>query len=142
MAKINVFLILLGFISSVWSLECYVCEEQDSNNDKCIKTVRTCNVGQDRCLSKIKWGSTPYWAPSGEKQFYISKSCADNKTCASEIKGTSNLCDRIWYNDWECAECCHGDRCNYFVTLSGNYLQSNILISTCMVAIIWIIGFL
>ncbi|XP_023234468.1 uncharacterized protein LOC111634023 [Centruroides sculpturatus] len=141
MIAVNV-LIFIGFMSSAYSLECYVCEDQDTNYDKCIKTIRTCDVGQDRCLTEIKWGSTPYWAPSGEKQFYISKSCANNKSCADIIKSKSSLCDRIWYNDWECAECCHGNRCNYYVTLSGSHLQSNILISSCMIIFTWIIKFL
>ena len=27
------------------------------------------------------------------------------------------LCHYIWYEDWRCAECCQGDRCNYYVTV-------------------------
>ena len=28
------------------------------------------------------------------------------------------LCHYLWYEDWKCAECCQGDRCNYYVTVS------------------------
>lgn len=30
-------------------------------------------------------------------------------------------CTYIWYQDWKCSECCSGDRCNYFVTVSWNF---------------------
>lgn len=61
---------------------------------------------------------TPYWDFTGKKQFYISKKCATELDCKNSIHAVSKRCDRIWYNDWECVECCHGDRCNYFVTVS------------------------
>lgn len=35
---------------------------------------------------------------------------------------TSRRCDRIWYNDWECVECCSGDRCNYYITVRQHWL--------------------
>ena len=25
---------------------------------------------------------------------------------------------RDWYRDWDCVECCQGDRCNYYATVS------------------------
>ena len=43
------------------SLECYVCDNQDGNTEKCTKTIKTCEVEQDRCLSTIVWSTTPYW---------------------------------------------------------------------------------
>ena len=60
---------------------------------------------------------TPYWAASGEKQYYISKKCATSDNCEPSNKSVSQKCDRIWYNDWTCVECCTGDRCNYYVTV-------------------------
>ena len=27
-------------------------------------------------------------------------------------------CKRDWYNDWASVECCQGDLCNYYVTVS------------------------
>ena len=40
-----------------------------------------------------------------------------------EIHGNMALCHYIWYEDWKCAECCQGDRCNYYVTVSLNINQ-------------------
>jgi hypothetical protein len=115
------------FITQVSGLECYVCKNQEDNKDKCVETVRTCNSTQNRCLTEVRWGGTPYWAPSGEKQYYISKRCASNTECRDVRKSLSQRCDRIWYNDWECVECCHGDRCNYYVTLAGHVNLPNVV---------------
>lgn len=38
-------------------LECYVCTDQERNGDKCLNTIKTCEQGEDVCLSEIKWGS-------------------------------------------------------------------------------------
>lgn len=38
-------------------MECYVCENQDDNSGKCLKTIKTCEPDEDMCLSEIKWGS-------------------------------------------------------------------------------------
>lgn len=72
-----------------------------------------------RILTSFLTG-TPYWAPSGEKQYYISKRCASKSVCTMQTAAVTNRCDRIWFNDWECVECCHGDRCNFYVTLSAH----------------------
>ena len=29
-----------------------------------------------------------------------------------------SFCKRDWYADWGCYECCAGDLCNYYVTVS------------------------
>ena len=39
----------------VYTLECYVCDEQEENSDKCSKTVKQCNETEDTCLSYIFW---------------------------------------------------------------------------------------
>lgn len=82
----------------VTSYECYVCNNQEDNNGKCIRTVRTCNLDDNSCMTVVRWGSkffmfthyyptffilfcslfnlgTPYWDPTGQKQYYISKRC-------------------------------------------------------------------
>ena len=51
----NILLLVLG-------LECYVCKDQDGNTDKCLRTIRTCEHEHDRCLSIIRWSTTPYWS--------------------------------------------------------------------------------
>lgn len=39
------------------ALECYVCSNQDDNKDKCLKSIKICEQGEDVCLTEIKWGS-------------------------------------------------------------------------------------
>ena len=107
----------LMFTVSVSSLECYVCDQQDGNTEKCTKTIKTCEFHEDRCLTTITWSTTPYWTQGAQKQYYVSKRCATEQTCDETIKRSLNLCHYIWYEDWECAECCQGSRCNYYVTV-------------------------
>ncbi len=47
---------------SALTLECYVCHDQDGNTAKCLKTIRTCEQEEDRCLSEIRWSTEPYWS--------------------------------------------------------------------------------
>nr|XP_040577430.1 uncharacterized protein LOC121126187 isoform X2 [Lepeophtheirus salmonis] len=111
-------------IGAVHGLECYVCKDQDGNTAKCLKTIRTCEQEQDRCLSTIRWGSFPYWNEGAEKQYYVSKRCATKDECDGEIRDLMPLCHYLWYEDWKCAECCQGDRCNYYVTLGARSTYS------------------
>jgi len=113
------------------SLECYVCHDQDGNHGKCLKTIRTCEPEEDRCLSMIRWSIQPYWSQGAEKQYYISKRCATQHECDKEINGNMAICHYIWYEDWRCAECCQGDRCNYYVTLgAGSKTSSRLVIGS------------
>ncbi|XP_076313295.1 coiled [Tachypleus tridentatus] len=141
MTNLNLWCTIISFFiisTSVFALECYVCTNQENNEDKCVKTIKTCEPVEERCLSEIKWGSTPYWAPSGEKQFYITKRCATGNVCEEYERNVSKRCDKIWYNDWECVECCHGDRCNYYVTLAGVFEKGSLLIVTISAALVLI----
>ena len=45
-------LIETGFVHS---LECYVCEEQEGNKDKCAKTTKQCQEHEDACMTNIQW---------------------------------------------------------------------------------------
>jgi lymphocyte antigen 6 complex protein len=47
----------------------------------------------------------------------VSKRCSTEKECYEEVHGNMAICHYIWYEDWKCAECCQGDRCNYYVTV-------------------------
>ena len=47
--------------SIVSGLECYVCEQQEGNNDKCIKTVRMCQRHEDTCATLILWTTPHEW---------------------------------------------------------------------------------
>ncbi|XP_014368071.2 uncharacterized protein LOC106718497 [Papilio machaon] len=114
------FLITLSFfVLKVYGLECYVCENQEDNNEKCVKTIKTCEYGQDVCLTEIKWGSTPYWSQGAKKQYYVSKRCSNRTDCATTRERYMPTCTHIWYQDWVCSDCCQGDRCNYYI-ISGN----------------------
>lgn len=103
----------------VLGLECYVCENQEDNNEKCVKTIKTCEHNQDVCLTEIRWGSTPYWSQGAKKQYYVSKRCSNKTECALTRQHYMPLCTHIWYQDWVCSDCCQGDRCNYYVIVSN-----------------------
>ncbi|KAJ0180421.1 hypothetical protein K1T71_003825 [Dendrolimus kikuchii] len=108
-------------LTKVLSLECYVCENQEDNNEKCVKTIRACEYNQDVCLTEIKWGSTPYWSQGAKKQYYISKRCSNKTECAMTRQRNMNLCTHIWYQDWVCSDCCLGDRCNYYIIFCHSF---------------------
>lgn len=59
----------------------------------------------------------PYWVEGGIKQYYVSKRCATRATCDAVKTKTLPYCTYLWYQDWKCAECCLGDRCNYYITV-------------------------
>jgi len=113
-----IFVIILISINISHGLECYVCDNQEDNGEKCLNTIRTCEQEEDVCLSEISWGSTPYWTFGAAKQYYVSKRCSTKDRCARYRNSIMPLCTHIWYQDWKCSECCKGDRCNYYI-ISG-----------------------
>lgn len=104
------------------ALECYVCQNQDNNQNKCAETVKICELEQEQCLTEVRWGSIPFWALSGQRQHFISKRCATKSECQESVADKIQKCERYWYNDWNCTTCCSGDKCNYYVTLGGHTL--------------------
>jgi len=120
--------LLQSLIHIATSLECYVCHRQDDNTGKCLNTIKTCDYEEDRCLSTIRWSTTPYWTEGAQKQYYVNKRCATKEICDKEITESMNLCHYIWYEDWKCAECCVGDRCNYYVTLGTSSLSCSLAV--------------
>lgn len=72
----------------------------------------------------------PYWTPSADKQYFVSKQCATKELCERTWNETLPYCERIWYLDWRCSECCQGDRCNYFVTVCIRNLQNYVSLLT------------
>ncbi|KAL0270032.1 UNVERIFIED_CONTAM: hypothetical protein PYX00_007576 [Menopon gallinae] len=110
------------------SLECFICENQEDNLSKCVKTISTCEQGEDMCLTEVKWGTMPYWQQGADKQYYISKKCATKSICEKARNRSMPYCTHIWYEDWKCTECCQGDRCNYYVILAGSTARSNFTI--------------
>jgi len=108
-----------GLLGPCEGLECYVCNQQEGNVEKCLSTVRTCESDEDTCLTEVRWGSTPYWSQGAEKQYYVTKTCSTKDRCDERQSEFIHYCHRIWYEDWKCAECCKGDRCNYYVFLGA-----------------------
>lgn len=114
---------MMSYIKITKQLECYVCNNQPDNKNKCAETVKTCDLAQDQCLTEVRWGSAANWALTDQKQTFISKRCATKLECQDAISDKFHKCDRIWYNDWNCTTCCSGDKCNYFVTLAGTSIR-------------------
>ncbi|CAF0994331.1 unnamed protein product [Adineta ricciae] len=112
------FIIIICCHTVVNALECYVCEQQEGNDDKCIKTVKSINTKYFR-------------TPRGERRHYISKGCDTRDACTRLLYGLATVCTRNWYEDWACVECCQGDRCNRYVVLAS----SNIYPSLAVIAI-------
>lgn len=59
---INTSFLRRGFLFNSWmfvghALECYVCTDQEGNREKCLRSTKTCEQGQDACFTEIKWGS-------------------------------------------------------------------------------------
>lgn len=133
MQKILIISIFLIFISNTFALECYVCNEQEENNDKCSKTVKQCNETEDTCASYIFWTSPVEMTPRGERRFFLTKTCETSANCQKMMYAFTPICTRNWYDDWSCVECCKGDRCNKYVILGATGLSSSIKLLIIMV---------
>jgi len=122
-----VLIILYASISIVSSLQCYACQGQDNNRDKCVTTAIQCLQGQDACKTTVRWGIPPYWTPHGDRIFHISKECDTRVQCNRYKAQEMSFCKRDWYLDWSCIECCTGDLCNYYVTMGAGNAKSSLL---------------
>ncbi|XP_038215921.1 uncharacterized protein LOC119835266 [Zerene cesonia] len=129
---------LYMFVYKVNALECYVCDNQEDNSEKCVKTIMTCEYNQDVCLTEIKWGSTPYWSQGAKKQYYVSKRCSNKTECVMTRQHYMPLCTHIWYQDWTCSDCCQGDRCNYFIISGQSSTKPALAVFFGTVAFAWI----
>ncbi|TPP55851.1 Low affinity cationic amino acid transporter [Fasciola gigantica] len=121
----NILLILSAlnlFTDKVTSMECYVCHNQEGNKDKCVKTTMQCLEDQLSCITNISYTIPPYWTPLGDRSHFIWKACISTEECERQKEIAGAYCQREWYMDWRCVECCQGELCNYYVTLSGSHL--------------------
>ena len=50
---------------------------------------------------------------------FVTKRCATDAECERRRRADEPLCTRNVYEDWRCTSCCKGDRCNYYVIVSG-----------------------
>ncbi|XP_076439309.1 UPAR/Ly6 domain-containing protein cold-like [Babylonia areolata] len=133
-------LVFLGVISCGFGLECYVCDGQFDNKDKCIKSSVQCTQSQDTCLTHIRWKAPEFWTPRSEKIHIIGKQCATLSECNHYKRSVGLDCMRDWYRNWECYECCQGDRCNYYVTLGASSVASSITLLLGALACVWLLG--
>ncbi|CAF2057635.1 unnamed protein product [Rotaria magnacalcarata] len=125
-------LLIVGFLSVTYGLECYVCEQQEGNDDKCVKTVRMCQRYEDTCATLILYTTPHEWTPRLERRHYISKGCDTRDACTRLLYGLASVCTRNWYEDWACVECCQGDRCNRYVVLGSNNIRASVLLLAMM----------
>ncbi|XP_076667447.1 UPAR/Ly6 domain-containing protein cold-like [Andrena cerasifolii] len=108
-------LLVACFFSFSHALECYVCTNQEGDSEKCLKSTKPCEQGEDACFTEIKWGSALYWSRGAKRQLYVSKRCSTKKECERIKQNNMNDCTYIWYQDWKCSDCCQGDKCNDYV---------------------------
>ncbi|KAK3771212.1 hypothetical protein RRG08_053355 [Elysia crispata] len=127
MESIYPLLVFLSLVSTGLSLECYVCQNQPDNKDKCVKTSVQCRETQDTCQTHIEWRAPDFWTPRSEKIHYVHKSCTTATACSEGQRKVGLKCMRDWYRDWECYECCQGDRCNFYVTLGASGVLPSII---------------
>ncbi|CAI9738677.1 Hypothetical predicted protein [Octopus vulgaris] len=123
-------------ITFVCALECYVCVNQATNKDKCIKTTIQCEENYDSCMSIYGEKQAMFWTPRLRRIHHISKSCSKSEDCDRQRRMLNlNLtCQRDWYRDWLCVECCQGEKCNYYVTLGVAFQQPcTILLLLCVI---------
>ncbi|ESN96265.1 hypothetical protein HELRODRAFT_67587, partial [Helobdella robusta] len=104
----------------VSSLECYKCSNNHNNWMDCTRDKVECKPFQDACTSFVSFHSKLFIC-LGEKWHNISKGCDTMERCEYRANVVNQpLCDRSSYNEWACVECCTGDLCNYFVTVSAS----------------------
>lgn len=130
-------LFIFCFVGSGLALECYVCQNQPDNRDKCVKTTVQCEESQDTCLTHIEWRAPDFWTPRSEKIHYVHKQCHSSKYCSDMQREVGMKCMRDWYRDWECYECCQGDRCNFYVTLGSSAVIPSIIILITSLLFVW-----
>ncbi|XP_071149583.1 UPAR/Ly6 domain-containing protein cold-like [Mytilus edulis] len=135
MANLYVLIVFLALPAFSIALECYVCEAQNSNKDKCVKTTIQCRQEEDTCRTQIKWQQPLFWQPRSERYHYISKTCDTSTHCQQESVGLGVRCMKDWYRDWTCVECCQGDRCNYYTTLGAGTTQISLILLVSMIVV-------
>ncbi|PAA53580.1 hypothetical protein BOX15_Mlig018876g4, partial [Macrostomum lignano] len=96
------------------------CRNIEGNGDACVRLSTPCTPDEDACISHVHYTTpTSYWTPLAERKHYISKGCVSYSACIKQRDITQRSCTYDWFTDWSCVECCRGDLCNYYVTLSG-----------------------
>lgn len=123
--------IVLLFSSSiiVEGHECYVCQNQTTNDGKCSRTVSVCDHEERACRTVVSWDSLPVYGRGDKLHHFVSKSCVSYEACEREKQATMHRCTYLSYQNWACVHCCLGNRCNYYIIDSGSSCTVNILLS-------------
>ncbi|CAH8866813.1 unnamed protein product, partial [Trichobilharzia szidati] len=58
----------------------------------------------------------------GDRTHFLWKACISTEECERQKKIAGKTCQREWYMDWRCVECCQGELCNYYATVSKQIL--------------------
>ena len=140
MTNLYLFVVLLGLPLYSLALECYVCEAQNNNNDKCVKTTIQCRQAEDTCRTQIRWQQPLFWQPRSHRYHYISKTCDTLTHCQQESTGLGVRCMKDWYRDWTCVECCQGDRCNYYTTLGAGTTKISMILLGAVIGLQFLLG--
>lgn len=61
---------------------------------------------------------------------FLFQGCDTRQGCERRQAQTSSACQRDYYNDWACVECCSGDLCNYYVTVRWHFSMGLLLYFT------------
>jgi len=107
----------------VSGLECYACNRQDGNIDKCIKTTKQCEENEDICRSTISWERTYqyHWNVCYNIMgTYVTISWEHTKQYHGNVH--NNIMGTCVTISWECTKQYHGNIHNNimgtFVTIS------------------------
>ncbi|KAK2150991.1 hypothetical protein LSH36_380g03014 [Paralvinella palmiformis] len=112
------------------SLECFTCDEEDWNHKDCTHRRQQCDAYQDACTTYIRYGVPDKFNARNYRRYFISKGCDTRMGCEKRLGATTPSCQKSYYNDWACVECCTVDSCNFHVShLGAGSIRANILVT-------------
>lgn len=122
---------LSAIFATSYALECYQCDELDWNHQDCTHKRQGCDPFQDACTTYIRYAVPQSFDKRGYRRYYISKGCDTRSGCEKRQAGMQTACQRDYFNDWACVECCVGDLCNYYVAhLGAGSIKANVVMTT------------
>ena len=106
-------------IISANGLECFTCDEENWNHKDCTNKRQQCDSFQDACTTYIRYGVPDKFNARNYRRYFISKGCDTRSGCEKRLAATTLSCQKSYYNDWACVECCTSDSCNFHVAHLG-----------------------
>lgn len=120
---------LTVLFTTAWSLQCYRCRDDHWNWGECTENIQQCEPFQDACVTYTQYTLDTYWTERGERFHRISKGCDSQQGCLQRKEALDGqTCERSMYHDWSCVECCTGDLCNFFATLTASPFRPSMLL--------------